>query len=177
MNQTCVYDVGMHARSAFHERLNAAAGGASYRELGDLTQTHPETVRRYMHGQAPSAAFITNLCHAKGISGHWLLSGQGPMRTEDLKTHALKNADPNELMGAVANILSDLIERVDRLERLIQTIETRVHASGTLEHKGVAPVGSGDDGPALGPRPDGDAGERIGRAVPERSSRADQEDP
>jgi len=164
----------MSTSSAFHERLNAAAGGDSYRELGDLTETHPETVRRYMHGQAPSAAFITNLCHAKGISGQWLLSGQGPMRTEDLKTHALKNADPNELMGAVANILSQLIERVDRLERLVQTIETRMHAGAVgSEHDRPTPgAGSG-----AGPGPDGGAGQRVGRAVTERSSGADEDAP
>ena len=95
---------------AFHDRLNLAVGDTSYRQLGTITETHPETVRRYMQGQAPSAAFMTNLCQNLGISGEWLLSGQGPMRVRDIRTHALKNADANELMGAIANTLTQLIK-------------------------------------------------------------------
>ncbi|MBO6514101.1 MAG: hypothetical protein JJ974_09065 [Phycisphaerales bacterium] len=175
--------------SAFHDRLNLAVGDTSYRQLGTLTDTHPETVRRYMQGQAPSAAFMTNLCRSLGISGEWLLSGQGPMKVRDMRTHALKHADANELMGAIANTLTQLIERVDRLERFVQGIETRLHASGMIELK----AGSGtmdsvdhdsDDGSADGRAEtgagtgsgvdggDGSAG-RIGGAVSKRSSEHD----
>lgn len=159
--------------SAFHERLNKAAGDASYRQLGKLTDTHPETVRRYMQGQAPSASFITNLCGALGISGQWLLSGQGPMHTKDLTTHALKSADPNELMGAVANILTQLIERMDRMERLVHHLETRLNVDGALGGSTIAHDGSKRDGSG---RAHGSSAERISGAVAKRSSGDDEDD-
>lgn len=115
-------------RSGFHERLNEAAGEISYRKLGRLTDTHPETVRRYMQGQAPSATFMTNLCRVLGISGEWLLTGRGPMKCSDMRTHALSQADPSELLTAVANTMTELCDRMDRLERYVQTIETRINA-------------------------------------------------
>ena len=131
--QTFVYAVSMSTlptTSAFHDRLSLAVGETSYRQLGEMTDTHPETVRRYMQGQAPSAAFMTNLCRNLGISGEWLLSGQGPMKVRDMRTHVLKNADANELMGAIANTLTQLIERVDRLDRFVQMLETKLNAGG-----------------------------------------------
>ncbi|MEQ9206459.1 MAG: hypothetical protein RLN78_03750 [Phycisphaerales bacterium] len=173
--------------SAFHDRLNLAVGDTSYRQLGTITETHPETVRRYMQGQAPSAAFMTNLCQNLGISGEWLLSGQGPMRVRDIRTHALKNADANELMGAIANTLTQLIERVDRLERFVQIMETRLNASGEIEPKPnpQSGVDSGtldsDERSRTKPRAtkvstqnneDG-AGSRIAGAIAKRASRPD----
>ncbi len=112
----------------FHARLNEAVGTVSYRKLGGLTDTHPETVRRYMQGQAPSATFLTNLCRVLGISGEWLLTGKGPMKCAQIRSHALNQADPSELMTAVANTLTDLCDRMDRLERFMQMLETRVRA-------------------------------------------------
>lgn len=114
----------------FHARLNEAAGQVSYRKLGGLTDTHPETVRRYMQGQAPSATFLTNMCRVLGISGEWLLTGKGPMKCAHIRSHALNQADPSELMTAVANTLTDLCDRMDRLERFMQTLETRVRGMG-----------------------------------------------
>jgi hypothetical protein len=110
----------------FHGRLNEAAGDVSFRKLGRLTDTHPETVRRYMQGQAPSATFLTNLCSVMGISGEWLLTGKGPMKCAQMRSHALNQADPSELMTAVANTLTDLCDRMDRLERFVQGMETRI---------------------------------------------------
>jgi len=177
----------LESTSAFHDRLNLAVGDTSYRQLGTITETHPETVRRYMQGQAPSAAFMTNLCQSLGISGEWLLSGQGPMRVRDIRTHALKNADANELMGAIANTLTQLIERVDRLERFVQIMETRLNASGEIESKPVpqtkAESGTLDSdersGTTSGPTKgspqaaEDEAGGRIAGAIAKRASRPD----
>ena len=113
----------------FHTRLNEAAGRVSYRKLGGLTETHPETVRRYMQGQAPSATFLTNMCRVLGISGEWLLTGRGPMKVSQIRSHALGQADPSELMTAVANTLTDLCDRMDRLERFVQSLETRLRGN------------------------------------------------
>ena len=93
-----------------------------------------------MQGQAPSAAFMAKLCQSLGISGEWLLSGQGPMKVRDMKTHALKNADANELMGAIASTLTQVIERVDRLDRFVQMIETKLNASAMVEHKAPSDI-------------------------------------
>ncbi|MGJ8637717.1 MAG: hypothetical protein ACSHX5_12830 [Phycisphaerales bacterium] len=173
--------------SAFHDRLNLAVGETSYRQLGAITETHPETVRRYMQGQAPSAAFMTNLCRNLGISGEWLLSGQGPMKVRDMRTHALKHADANELMGAIANTLTQLIERVDRLERFVQVIETKLNAGGMVELKtdsgtmhaqldgsadGRAEAEGGSGSGVVGDG-GGSAAERIGGVVSKRSSEHD----
>lgn len=174
--------------SAFHDRLNLAVGDTSFRQLGAITDTHPETVRRHMQGQAPSAAFMTNLCRNLGISGEWLLSGQGPMKVRDMRTHALKNADANELMGAIANTLTQLIERVDRLERFVQVIETKLNANGMVELKtdsgtmhsqldgsadGRAESGTGAGTGSGGVDGVGSAAERIGGVVSKRSPEHD----
>jgi len=161
--------------SAFHDRLNLAVGETSYRQLGTMTNTHPETVRRYMQGQAPSAAFMTNLCSNLGISGEWLLSGKGPMRVRDIRTHALKHADPNELMGAIANTLTQLIERVDRLDRFVQMIETKLNASTTIEPKPESHTinsqtnGSTNDQSKQQPELNADTAIRIAGAIAQRS--------
>ena len=49
---------GMDGRS-LHDRLSTAVGKRTYRSLSDLTGVHPETVRRYMQGQAPSVEFVS----------------------------------------------------------------------------------------------------------------------
>lgn len=196
--QTFVYAVGMSTlstpaagTSAFHDRLNLAVGDTSYRQLGSMTDTHPETVRRYMQGQAPSAAFLTNLCQSLGVSGEWLLSGQGPMKVREMRKHALKNADANELMGAIANTLTMLIERVDRLDRFVQMLETKLNAggAGTVQMVEVKPGsdtmssqndGSDDERSGTESRADDELGgiggrsaERVAGAIAQRSSEVD----
>ena len=135
-----------------------------------------------MQGQAPSAAVRTNICSKLGISGEWLLSGQGPRKGRDMRTHALKNADANELMGAIANTLTQLIERVDRRDRFVQMIETKLNAgltlsmipnpAATVESKPQSDTinsqntGSTNGQPRPEPKPNDNPGERIeiGRA-------------
>jgi transcriptional regulator with XRE-family HTH domain len=114
--------------STLHERLVAVAGARSFRELGRMTGTNAETVRRYMRGQAPSIDFIAGLCDATGTNVHWLITGQGAQRGEDARVEALKRADAGELLSAVATTIERAVERLDRLERYVQTIETRLSA-------------------------------------------------
>ena len=57
--------------------MQSAVGDRTYRHIGELTKTHPETVRRYMQGQLPATDFIASLCEALNISGDWLLTGRG----------------------------------------------------------------------------------------------------
>lgn len=109
-----------------HERLSILAGGRSFRNLGELTDTHPETVRRYMQGQAPSTEFLSALCKATGVSGEWLLTGRGPMKQSEARGHALREASAAELLSALSNSLEALIARVDRIELFVQMLEVRL---------------------------------------------------
>ena len=94
--------------------------------MGDLTKVHPETVRRYMTGQVPSTEFLIEVAEATSVNVGWLLTGDGPMYRKDIKLHALRDANPTELLHAVAQTLEALIERVDRIERFVMTLDTRV---------------------------------------------------
>jgi len=112
--------------TAIHDRMNAAAGERTFRHLGELTRTNSETVRRYMSGQAPSAEYLASFCEALAVNAGWLLTGRGPMKLADVRTHALRQADPAELLSAMAETLERLIDRVERIEVFVQTLETRV---------------------------------------------------
>ena len=120
------YTVVSTKGNELHDRLAQCAGNHTFRRLGELTQTHPETVRRYMQGQAPSAEFLAALSTALDLNPAWLLTGQGPMQREHVKTAALAEAEVPELLTALSNTLTALIERVERLETYVQTLETRV---------------------------------------------------
>lgn len=111
-----------------HDRILAAVGNRTYRHVGELTGTHPETVRRYLQGQSPSAEFIAALSTALNINADWILTGRGPMKCEELKAHALATADGSELLQAMSEVLDRLIDRVERVEVYMQTLETRVRA-------------------------------------------------
>lgn len=114
--------------SPFHERLVAAAGSITYRALGELTGVHPENVRRYMQGQAPSAEFLSAFCQQLGINGEWMLTGRGPMKAVEVRADALTKANPGELLGALAGTVDRLTSRVELIERYTQTLDTRLRA-------------------------------------------------
>jgi hypothetical protein len=113
---------------SLHQRIRAVVGQRSFREVADLTQTHPETVRRYVQGQAPSVEFLTALCQKMKINSTWLLTGHGPMHETDVRSFALREANPSELLAAVAQSLELLTDRVIRLEAFVQTLEARLRA-------------------------------------------------
>ncbi|MEO1583016.1 MAG: hypothetical protein AAFR96_00405 [Planctomycetota bacterium] len=144
-----------------HRRLASALEGKSYRWIARTTGIHPETVRRYMHGQSPSIEFVTCICGHLRINPQWLLTGEGPMRGDDVRAHHLAEADPAELLAAIAATLDRLSERVDRLELFVQQLETRISS--------VAPaITTSEDPQGDGSGPDADAAGRIGAAVAER---------
>lgn len=113
---------------SLHHRLKSAAGNRSYRQLADLTRTNHESVRRYMTGSPPSAEFLVSFCAVLGLNGDWLLTGRGPMLARELGDHVLSEAQPADLMSAVAHRLESLISRVEQLELFAQTSETRLRA-------------------------------------------------
>lgn len=119
----------LDAMSALHDRLKIAAGDRSTKHLGELTATHPESVRRYMLGAAPSPEFLAALCRGLSINADWLLNGQGPMKREDIRRFALLQSRGGELLQALAAEVERLTQRVERLEHFVQTMETRLRAA------------------------------------------------
>ena len=116
---------------SLHQRIKAVVGQRSFREVAELTETHPETVRRYVQGQSPSVEFLTALCQKMKINSTWLLTGHGPMHEVDVRSFALREANPGELLAAVAHTLEILTDRVIRLEAFVQTLEARVRAQAS----------------------------------------------
>ncbi len=120
-------------QQTLHERLSTAAGDRTVRSIATMTGTPAETVRRYLSGQAPSVEFMSALCQKLRINGDWLLSGRGPMRADQLRKYSLEQADPTELLTAMAQTIEMLVTRVDRLERFVQTQEVRLRARSNSE--------------------------------------------
>lgn len=125
--------------SGLHERMAEAAEGRTFRAIGDLTDFNSETVRRYMQGQAPSVEFVAAFCDGLGVCIDWLLAGRGPMKREQVRSEALKEANPSELLSAIAGGLEQVGDRLERVERFVQSLEARVRAELTaLGEKGLA---------------------------------------
>lgn len=117
--------------SPLHQRLRLAVGRRTFRDLAALTDSHPETVRRYVLGQSPSAEFLQRIAEGLEINTEWLLQGRGPMRRNEIRQHALREANAHELLTAVADSLEKLIDRVDRIEVFLHTLESRLRVAGT----------------------------------------------
>jgi len=121
--------IGVMQSTALHERMKAMVGKTTFRALGQVTNHNPETVRRYMSGQAPSVEFLSALVSAYSVNADWLLTGRGPMDRSEARSATLANADPNELMAAIACRMEDMCDRLDRIEVFTQTMETRLRVS------------------------------------------------
>lgn len=134
----------------------------TYRALGEATEQHPETVRRYMQGQSPSVEFLSALCFKFDINAQWLLTGQGPVRHTETRAHALREANPSELLAAIAASLERLTDRVDRIELFVQTQETRLRAARERRAEERPP-----DARIREPKPETDA--RPGAALIDRA--------
>ncbi len=134
--------------------MQAAVGDRTYRRVGDLTNTHPETVRRYLTGHAPSVDFVSRLAATLGLNINWILTGHGPMRLADVKPHALRDANASDLLMHVALGIERLESRLDRLERYTQVLEVMIRqgnngpdpgrpvAETSVESKPSASIGS-----------------------------------
>jgi len=149
-------------QNTLHERLNTAAGDRTVRAIATMTSTPPETVRRYMTGTTPSAEFMSAICHKLRINGDWLLSGRGPMRLDQLRRYSLEQADPTELLTAMAQTIELLSTKVERLERFVQTQEVRLRAK--VESEASDGERTGDAGTQRG--------RRVADAIPKRPPQA-----
>ncbi len=156
--------------SPLHERLRSVVAGQSYRQLGELTGSNAETIRRYVTGQAPSVEFLSAICDRFMINGEWLLTGRGPMRRQEIRKHALQEASAAELLNAMATTLERLTERVERLEMYVQSLETllRADAHGLRTAQSASAGGPAQSSPSpasVDARSSHDHVVRIGRAV------------
>lgn len=125
---------GLYAAKAvdltpLHDRLHAVVGPLSFRRLAELTGTNAETVRRYMHGQSPSVEFLTALCAKLDVSPEWLLTGRGARHASKAREQVIRDANPSELLGAMAATVERLAERVQRLELFIQSLDSRLRVA------------------------------------------------
>lgn len=119
-------------KKQFHDRLVLVAGDLSFRELSELTDTSPETVRRYMRGHVPSTVFVSTLCSSLGVSVEWLLQGSMPMMTRDVPLYTLKNAKPEQLVAVVSAFVVEMSERLARLEKAEAERESSQSAEAEL---------------------------------------------
>ena len=134
-----------------------------------MTGTNAETVRRYLQGQSPSVEFVGAVCAALRVNAHWVLTGEGPMLQSDSRVHALQQANPGELMGAIATALESLTQRIDRIEQYVQFLETRMSAPGASVAHGKAPQGTSRGVPSGLDGAPADRAARIADAIPKRS--------
>ena len=123
--------------TALHDRMKSMVGKTTFRALGQATNHNPETVRRYMSGQAPSVEFLSALVGAYAVNADWLLTGRGPQERSEVRSAALSTADPNELMAAIADRMESMCDRIDRIEVFVQTTETKLRAAGKMDDGAV----------------------------------------
>ena len=136
-----------------HQRMALAVGSRSFRAIADLTGAHAETVRRYMHGQPPSVEFLGALCVALDISAQWMLTGEGPMLRAEARAHALREADPADLLTALAASIAGLATRVARIEQLVLPLDSAI----------PPPTPPAPDAKVPDPTPEADTRERARR--------------
>ncbi|MGD9691600.1 MAG: hypothetical protein AB7G17_02030 [Phycisphaerales bacterium] len=113
--------------SPIHERLHTLLGHETYRVIGERTGFHPENVRRYMQGQTPPIQFIAAVCASTGASADWLLTGHIIPRAPEERIP--KDHAPEHVLASLSHVVETLTDRVERLERYIQTLETKLRAS------------------------------------------------
>lgn len=124
----------MSQRSAQDEaigsRLEVAMGDRTVRHVGALTNTHPETVRRYMSGtKTPSVDFLAAFCEALEINADWLLTGEGHMRLEEKRKAVIRDAGLSDVLRAMAEAVDRLTTRVDRMEAVLRMHDDRLRAT------------------------------------------------
>ena len=65
----------------FFHRLRGATEGMSIREVGEAIGRPYTTIHSYLKDERePPVSFVADFCRVFGVSEHWLLTGEGPMR-------------------------------------------------------------------------------------------------
>ena len=127
-----------HDGERLHDRLQRIVGDRTLRRVGEMTNTHPETVRRYLNGHAPSVDFVSRLAEALGLNVNWILTGRGPMRIAELKIAALRDANATDLLTHVALAIERLETKVERLDRYTHVLEIMIRQGGSPDDRPAA---------------------------------------
>lgn len=93
---------------AVMHRLRIACSGLSVASIARSTNANSETVRRAIRGQGVGLSLLAQIAVQYGISIHWLLTGEGPPRTDQLMAWALAHADFQQLSAALGDHLARL---------------------------------------------------------------------
>lgn len=119
-------------------RMRCVCGGRTFKKLGELTKTHPESVRRYLTGSsAAQPAFLAALCEAFGVSETWLLAGRGNTYREDSPN--LQFATPVEIVTALRESLREAQIRAAKLEWVLLSVVRNSHWNEAAAHVTLKP--------------------------------------
>ena len=85
----------MDAEAAFRDRLRRAmdASGLEYQAIARAAGVNrPGTGSAWLRDSIPGGRALLRLPHILGVSGHWLLTGDGPMRpgADDVEADAYR---------------------------------------------------------------------------------------
>jgi len=149
--------------------MQLVVGERPLRAVAELTGHNAETVRRYLSGQTPSVEFLAAFAAVFGLRVDWLLTGRGPARVADETKAALSNASPDELLSAVAGAVEAMQDRIERIERYVQTLEARTRGLATLAQAAKARKRETHEHTAVQPSPT-ERAERVADALARRPS-------
>ena len=96
------------------KRLSQVRGNRSLRKIAKLTGSSPESTRRYLAGQRPSAEFLMAVCSSMDVSALWLLRGEGPTRQSDVAKYILSTVNEVELCGELGRRIMAVKENAHR---------------------------------------------------------------
>jgi hypothetical protein len=91
-------------RDRIRTRLELIIAGASVRMLSERTGINHESLRRMLRRGVINAEYVAALADLYGVSGHWLLTGRGPMFEAGIagKDVAAPEASVRELIVALS---------------------------------------------------------------------------
>ncbi len=118
-------------RETFHDRLRLVVGNRSNREVGEITGCHPETVRRYLTGQAPSVEFVRLLSEKTNTDAGWLVSGRA------------QPVDPSKLLAEIEQLANRLAAVEGQLRSLLaERVATASRERPKAVNMSIFPEGS-----------------------------------
>lgn len=129
------------------ERMTRIAHDATFREVGDRTEFHPETVRRYLSSQSSiPASFVSAFAKAFRVNLDWLMLGEGPVHHSELAAHQLRSAPYEAIASEFGRRLADLDRRLRQSEtnsRQSDSLGALGSNGSTSDYPGARENGSG----------------------------------
>jgi transcriptional regulator with XRE-family HTH domain len=107
----------------FPDRLRAAIqlSGLNQNEVAYRLSTAPARISEWCNGRSmPDFRFLSMLPEALNVSGHWLLTGEGPMPLEATS----RQSGHLELLLRIARLCQEGIETSNEARDAVQAAET-----------------------------------------------------